>query len=140
MALRSYRELDVWNIAVEMVEAVYLCARAWPESERFGLISQAQRAAVSVPANIAEGYGRAHRGDYLRHLSIARGSLMELETHLIVAHRLGYVSKGAVTPVWRLTQRVGQMLNRQMKALIEPETPARQGGRTPKPGTRTPRP
>ncbi len=143
MPLKSYRELEVWQTAVDLVEAVYVVCRDWPDSERFGLISQAQRAAVSIPANIAEGYGRSHRGDYLRHLSIARGSLAELDTHLIIAHRLGYISREKAKAPWQLSQRVGRMLTKQVRSLAESELPARvavSSTRTPNPETRTPKP
>ena len=117
MALKSYRELDVWKAAVDLVESVYMVCRVWPDFERFGLISQAQRAAVSVPANIAEGYGRSHRGDYLRHLSIARGSLAELDTHMVIAHRLGYMLREQARSPWQLSQRVGRMLTKLVRGL-----------------------
>jgi four helix bundle protein len=80
-SMETYRELEVWKTAMDLVVAVYELSRKLPASERFGLASQMQRSAVSVPANIAEGYGRAHRKEYLNHLSIANGTLQELETH-----------------------------------------------------------
>ena len=130
MAMRSYRQLDVWKRAIELVEAVYRLAADFPTDERYGLKSQLQRAAVSVPANVAEGYGRSHRGDYLRHLSIARGSLMEVETHLTLVARLKLASRSAVLPSWELSQQVGQMLTKLI-ASLQPET------RNPKPETRS---
>ncbi len=117
MPLKSYRDLDVWKLAIEVVDAVYALTASFPETERFGLVSQMQRAAVSVPANIAEGYGRSHRGDYLRFLSFARGSLCELETLLIIAHRRRYFSRDDAVPVWQTCQRVGKMLHRLAKTL-----------------------
>ena len=91
--LRSYRDLKVWQRAVDMVEEVYSLSRRLPSEEKFGLTSQLRRAAVSVPANIAEGYARAQRGEYLQHLSIARGSLAEVETLLTLAARLGFMGR-----------------------------------------------
>ena len=76
-----------------------------------------QRAAVSIPANIAEGHGRKYTGDYLRHVSIARGSLTELETHLLIAVRLGFISTAQLEPLWQVAQNVGMMLNRLVAAL-----------------------
>lgn len=141
MPLKSYRELDVWNTAVELVVEVYQLTRTWPADERFGLTSQIRRAATSIPANIAEGYARSHRGDYLRFLSAARGSAAEVETHLIVAGKVKIASRTDLRPAWQLTQRVGQMLSVQIRALSrttdsrsEPET------RDPKPETRKARP
>ncbi|HEX3150288.1 MAG TPA: four helix bundle protein [Gemmataceae bacterium] len=100
MPLQSYRELNVWQRAMDLVESVYQIGNRLPKTERFGLTSQMQRAAVSVPANIAEGYGRAHRGDYLRFLSIARGSLCEVETYLILVQRLNYIPVEDLRPLW----------------------------------------
>ena len=97
MGLKTYRELDVWKKAIDLVEAVYVLTATFPASERYGLASQLQRSAVSIAANIAEGYGRSHRGDYLHHLSISRGSLMEVETHLTLAVRLKLASREDVS-------------------------------------------
>ena len=102
--LKSYRDLDAWKKAIETVEAVYTLAQTFPESEKYGLASQIQRASVSVPSNIAEGYGRTHRGDYLRHLSIARGSLYEVETQLLIAVKLGFTTREKAAGVWHLVQ------------------------------------
>lgn len=100
-----------------LVEEIYGLSRALPSEERYGLTSQMQRAAVSVPANIAEGYGRSHRGDYLRHLSVARGSLMELETLITVAVRVKLLERDAVRPVWSQCQQVGKMLTQLTRKL-----------------------
>lgn len=108
--LKSYRDLDVWKKSIDLVEQIYKLTKHFPHDERFGLTSQTNRAACSIPANIAEGYGRHHRGDYLRFLSIARGSIAELETHLIIAVRLGFVSKESTKECWHLSQEVGKML------------------------------
>jgi four helix bundle protein len=91
--LRSYRDLEVWRKAMDFVTECYTLTRDFPKSETYGLTSQLQRAAVSVPANIAEGQGRQHTAEFIQHLSIAYGSLMEAETHIQIAQRLGYVDK-----------------------------------------------
>lgn len=117
MALKTYRDLTVWRKAMDLVVAVYDLSRRFPPEERYGLASQLQRAAVSVPANIAEGYARVHRGDYLRHLSIARGSKAEMETHLTIATRLGLAQREDTLPVWELAQDVGRLLNALIKSL-----------------------
>lgn len=120
MALQSYRELRVWEAAMEFVQQVYELTAEFPTQERYGLSSQLQRAAVSIPANIAEGYGRLHRGDYLHHLSFARGSLYESETHLILAARLSIVAREKVEPLWHKAQDVGKMLWGLIESLREP--------------------
>lgn len=117
MPLDNYRKLDAWKKAMQLVEAAYLACRKMPADERFGLVSQTRRAAVSIPANIAEGYGRTHRGEYLHHLSIARGSLAELETLITLAVRLKLMPREAAVPCWELAQDVGQILNKLMAAL-----------------------
>ena len=117
MALTTYRDLDVWQVAMDLVESVYRATEVMPTQEKYGLTSQVQRAAVSVPSNIAEGYGRLHRGDYLRHLSIARGSLMEVETLITLTVRLGLLQREAIVPVWDQAQRVGMMLNKLIDSL-----------------------
>ena len=85
----SYRKLEVWHEGIELVAAVYRLTEAFPSRERYGLTSQLRRASVSVPSNIAEGYGRATRGEYLNHLSVAKGSLNEVETLCVVCLKLG---------------------------------------------------
>ena len=117
MSLKSYRDLEVWQVAMELAEAVYAITKQYPQEERYGLVSQSRRAAVSVPSNIAEGYGRTHRGDYLKFLSNARGSLCELETQLILAVRMKYATREESVPAWELCQRVGKMLLRLIVTL-----------------------
>jgi len=119
-ALASYRDLKVWNEAMELVENIYTVARLLPEEERFGLIVQMRRAAVSIPSSIAEGYGRADQGDYRRHLSFANGSLKELETQLLIAGRLKFIEKQDACAAWESAQIVGKMPNRLMASLTKP--------------------
>jgi four helix bundle protein len=89
--MQSYRELLVWKKAVDLVIEVYRITRTFPKSETYGLSSQMQRASVSIPSNIAEGFGLKKTKAYLRHLSIASGSLAELETQLEISERLSYL-------------------------------------------------
>ena len=83
-------DLKVWQLAMDLVTDIYAMTKYFPDSEKFGLSSQMQRAAVSVPSNIAEGAGRESTADFMRFLVIARGSLSELETQVLIAQRLGY--------------------------------------------------
>ena len=96
---RRYKNLRVWQGAVELAEAVYGMTKGLPREERFGLAGQMQRAALGIPSNIAEGYGRGGDVEFGRFLRIARGSLFELETQLIVAERLGYSGKEELNPM-----------------------------------------
>ncbi|MCH7626847.1 MAG: four helix bundle protein [Chloroflexi bacterium] len=93
MTVKGYRDLRVWQIGIDIVEAIYEITREFPTSETYGLASQMQRAAVSVPSNLAEGHTRQHRAEYLQFVSIAHASLAELETQLEIASRLKYVAR-----------------------------------------------
>ncbi|HUO10015.1 MAG TPA: four helix bundle protein [Phycisphaerae bacterium] len=117
MPLRSYRDLQVWQDAMDLADMSYNVTDHFPSAERFGLTAQIRDAASSIPANIAEGYGRRHRGDYVRHLSIANGSLAELETHLLLSLRRRYIDEDRLDPLWDLAQRVGKMLRSLIDAL-----------------------
>ena len=117
MGLKTYRELDVWQKSMDLVVAVYELTRKFPADEKFGLTSQLRRAAVSIPANIAEGYARKHRGDYVHHLSVAAGSVAEVETHATISVRLGFIGKEAAMAVWNLTQEVARMLSKLIQSL-----------------------
>src|SRR5258708_14473472 len=93
-----------------LVVESYSGRRLMPKSERYGLIGQIQRAAVQMPANIAEGHCREHLGDYVRHLSFANGSLMELETHFLIANELAYVPREQTVTAMSMAAEVGRML------------------------------
>lgn len=93
MTIKSYRDLRVWQSGMLVAERVYKLASTFPRHELYGLASQMQRAAVSVPSNIAEGHSREHTKEYLQHLAIAQGSLAELDTQLELARRLGYCTE-----------------------------------------------
>lgn len=114
-AIRSYRDLLVWQRAMTIAEDVYGLTRAFPREEQFGLTSQSRRAAASIAANIAEGHGRGTRAAYANFLRVARGSLRELETHLILAERVGVAKSQSVAHLLCQTDELGGMLH----ALIE---------------------
>lgn len=109
--LRTHRDLDVWKLSIDWVEAVYRCSAGWPSDERFGLIGQVRRAAVSVAANIAEGAGRKGTGEFIQFLGVARGSLAEVETHLLIAARLNYLTPDQLQPLLADMERIGRMLS-----------------------------
>ena len=115
--MRSYKELEVWKKSIQIVVDVYRLTAAYPPDERFGLVSQLRRAAVSVPTNIAEGYGRATRGEYLNQLSVARGSLNEVETLCIVSALVGMTTEQAITGVEAEVDRAQRMLYRLRQRL-----------------------
>ena len=112
---RDYRELKVWQKAMEMVTEVYRITQTFPREEIYGLTSQIRRAAVSVPSNIAEGQGRLTRGEFRQFLGHAKGSLAELETQILIAKNLGYINDPLRT-LDRLSE-VARMLNGLLNSL-----------------------
>lgn len=117
--VRHYRDLLVWQKAVDWTEVVYSATGAWPSDERFGLTSQVRRAAVSIPSNIAEGAARRSTPDFLRFLSIARASLAEAETQLIIAERLGYIDASALSSLLGDADEISRMLSGLISKLGE---------------------
>ena len=109
--VRSHRDLLVWQRAMDVAVSTYELTRQYPRDELFGLTSQSRRAAASVAANIAEGYGRATRQAYLNFLRIARGSLKELETHLVLAQRVGLAAPERTDVLLGQTDELGRMLH-----------------------------
>lgn len=119
MSIKTYRDLKVWQHSMDLVTDIYQLTKSLPDHEKYGLISQIRRAAISIPANIAEGYGRKHRKEYLHHLSFANGSLKEVETFLILCTRLNYLDRNDLKEVWDLAQQIGKILNQMSKKLSE---------------------
>ena len=115
----SYRDLDVWKVSLLLTAEVYRVTRTLPPDERFGLTAQMRRASVSITCNIAEGYGRATRGEYLNHISMARGSLNEVETLCEVCRTLEFLDDPALKPVSGLIDRMRRMLGRLRLRLAE---------------------
>ncbi len=109
--MRNYKELGVWQKALDLTTEVYRMTRHFPDEEKFGVTSQFRRAAVSIPANIAEGRGRGTTKEYVQFLLISRGSLMELESHGIIASRLGYLSDDESAKLKMRVEEIGRMLN-----------------------------
>lgn len=91
--IKSFRDLVIWQKGIELVKLIYKATESFPEKEKFGLISQIRRCAVSIPSNIAEGHIRSHKAEFKQFLFIALGSIAELETQLIIANELGYSNK-----------------------------------------------
>jgi four helix bundle protein len=112
---RDYKDLIVWQKAIDLVVEIYAVTKAFPKEELYGLTSQLRRCAVSVPSNIAEGQGRLTRGEFRQFLGHAKGSLGEMETQLIIAERLGYL-KGSQTYLGRLAE-VARLLNGLLNSL-----------------------
>ena len=132
MTASHFRELEVWQLAMGLAKQVYALTQGFPRDERFGLSSQLQRAAVSVPSNIAEGNARASLRDYARCVSIACGSVAELQTQLILASELSIGDAAAIERAINSAERVSKMLHGLHRALLE-----RIASRSPVPGPRS---
>ena len=118
--LKSFKELIVWQKAYKLVLEVYKATKDFPRYEIYGLIQQMRRAAISIPSNIAEGYGRKHKREYIQFLSVAFGSLLELETQYLLSKDLGYMNQ--TETVEGLLNEVGRMLYRMIHPKVLSQT------------------
>ena len=109
--MKSYRDLIVWQKAMHFVTLVYKLTNDFPRDEKFGLTAQIKRCSVSIPSNIAEGYGRNYTKDYVRFLQIARGSLFECQTQLEIGVNLGFTKSEEIEPIFQLSIEIEKMLN-----------------------------
>ena len=110
-SIKTYRDLIVWQKAMQFVTNVYAKSASFPQNEQFGLTSQIRRSAVSIPSNIAEGYGRNSTGDYTRFLQIALGSLFEIQTQIEIAFNLNYISENDFQALFDLSREIERMLS-----------------------------
>ena len=115
--MASYRELIVWQKAMDLVEEVYRLTKMLPKSEVFALSDQLRRAVVSIPSNIAEGHARESNKEYIRFLSIAQGSRAETDTQIEICIRLGYISETQAETAKRLSNEIGRMLRVMIRKL-----------------------
>ncbi|WP_238253419.1 four helix bundle protein [Capnocytophaga cynodegmi] len=113
--ISSYKELVVWKKSIVLVKKVYTLLRSFPEEEKFGLTSQIRRSAISIPSNIAEGFGRGSSKSFLQFLYVSRGSLYELETQLYIAKDLNFISDNQ--EIENLISEIGKMLNSMIQKL-----------------------
>ncbi len=117
--IRDYRDLIVWQEAMEIARLIYLLTRDFPREEAFGMTSQMRRAAVSIPSNIAEGFGRAQRKSFVQFLRIAQGSLKELETLAILSNQVGLLKAEGYEDLFARCQRLGRRLVQFVRSLGE---------------------
>src|SRR5213083_1059833 len=115
--IRGYRDLIVWQDSMDLVVAIYRITATFPKDERFSLVDQLRRAAVSVPSNVAEGHGRSRTGDYLRHLSVSVGSLNEVETQVQIARRLEYITEEDQRQLLDSCNAIAKMLGGLIRSL-----------------------
>jgi four helix bundle protein len=123
MSVQSYKDLIVWQKSMDLVDVIYQMTRTFPKEEVYGLTNQLRRAAVSIPSNIAEGHARRSTQEFHRYLSIARGSLAEVETQLLIAQRLGYLSADQLSPILSLQVEINKMTNGLMAKLVPSPSP-----------------
>ena len=123
MTVKSYKDLEVWQKAMDMVTMCYQTTKDFPKNEVYGLSSQLQRAAVSIPANIAEGRERKYSKEFVQHLSIAYSSLAELETHIQIAQRLNYINSTKTKQLLEKTAEIGRMINGLRKSIEKRGSP-----------------
>ena len=116
--MQSYKDLIVWQKSVQLVTELYCVTEKFPKTEIFGLTSQIRRASVSIPANIAEGYARKHKKEYIQFLRIAFGSGAELETLLVISKNLGFIKDDSIIKVNELLDEVMRMLNKLVSTLV----------------------
>ncbi len=121
MSTKNYRDLIAWQKAMDLVEIIYSLTRGFPKEELYGLTSQMRRSAISIPSNIAEGQGRGSKPDFARFLSIAYASIRELETQLLIAQRLGYLSQERLLPALNLCDEIGRLTTGLRKKLQSPK-------------------
>jgi four helix bundle protein len=117
MKSQNYRDLVAWQKAMDLVKAIYAATASFPADERYGLTNQVRRAVVSVPSNIAEGQGRRSRNEFGRFLSIAHGSLREVETQILIAVRLSYIGEDASESILALCGDVGRLISGLLRSL-----------------------
>ena len=115
--INSYKDLHVWQEAMELAESCYWVTRKFPKDELFGLTSQIRRASSSIAANIAEGHGRESTGSFIQFLRIAQGSLKEVETHLILSSKIEIVTTRDVEPLIEKSEKLGKMLRSLIRSL-----------------------
>jgi|SRR5581483_1545468 len=118
--VQNYRDLIAWQKAMDLVERVYSATASFPPDERFGLTAQIRRAVVSVPSNIAEGQGRRSRSEFGHFLSVAHGSLREVETQLLIAIRLHFLDEAIAESVLSLSDEVGRLIGGLARSLEQP--------------------
>ncbi len=113
----GFQDLIAWQRAMELVTAVYHVTRDWPREEQYGLTSQIRRAAVSIPSNLAEGHGRSGPREYAHHVSIAFGSLCELETQMLIGEQLGYANGDTTSELMTKTAEVRRLIRGLIRSL-----------------------
>jgi len=117
MKIQTYRDLEVWKKSIAFVTLIYTVTNNFPKTELYGITNQIRRASISIPSNIAEGWGRYLRKEYVHYLRIARGSLLELETQIIISQNLKYIDQKRLDELLGYTEEINKMLNAMINKL-----------------------
>ena len=120
--IKTYRDLIVWQKSMALVTKIYQITKSFPNTETYGLVSQIRRCAISIPSNIAEGYGRNSTNDYTRFLNIATGSLYELQTQLGISINLQYIKKDGFDILYESSREIERMITSLIKKLMNKTT------------------
>ena len=120
--IKSFRDLLIWQRGIQLVKEVYEETRNFPKEELYGLTNQIRRPAISIPSNISEGHIRQHKSEFIQFLSIAIGSLAELETQILIAKELGYISNERMEYLINQMNSIGKMIRGLMKKLTKPRS------------------
>ncbi|HAT10610.1 MAG TPA: four helix bundle protein [Planctomycetes bacterium] len=131
--MRDFKDLIAWQRGMDLVQSVYAATRLLPDDERFGLVTQMRRAAVSIPSNIAEGHGRNSRGEYIQFIGIARGSLGELETQSLLCQRISLIPEAEITDILAHCTELKRILDGLRNSLLPPNDRRRASALTPNP-------
>jgi four helix bundle protein len=119
MSISRFRELRAWQLGMELAEHVYLLTDSFPKSETYGMTSQIRRSAISIPSNLAEGHGRTSSKEFLHFIAIAYGSICELETQILLSHRLKYINVNDSETVLALLIETSKTIRGLQKAIKE---------------------
>ena len=119
LKIKTYRDLIVWQKSMSLVTEIYKVTKSFPKDETYSLISQMRRCAISIPSNIAEGYGRKSTNDYIRFLNITMGSLYELQTQLEISLKLDYLDKVNFNNFYELSREIERMLGSMIKKITD---------------------
>jgi len=118
MEVRSFRDLRVWQAGMDLVEMIYRLSVNFPRHETYGLTSQIRRSAISIPSNIAEGHARKHTKEFLKFISVAQGSLAELQTQIEIASRIGYATTSDVDEILEFSVSLSKQLQALRNAIV----------------------
>ncbi len=115
--MSTFRDLLIWQKSMRFVSDIYRCTNKFPNAEKFGLVSQLRRSAVSIPSNIAEGYGRRTNNDFIRFLNISMGSLFEVQTQIEIAHTLKYINSQTFDDLFEQSREIERMMSSFLRSL-----------------------